>query len=500
MDEGIQPDFSFHQHGPLLYFAGYGHDFAVDTAELAYLARETAFRFLPEQIDILTGYLLDGSRWAVHGRATYDFAAAGRVVARPSTQDDARVLSDAARQLAVAGSSRADELEALAVRIDGGANTMRGNRHFWRSDYQSHHGAGWSSSVKMCSTRTAPTETGNGEALRSWYLGEGINPVWISGEDYRDLYPVWDWRRLPGLTAEQRTGELPVLDWHRAPDGSVMRGGREFVGGVSDGRRGMAVMRLAKDAITDGRKAWFFFDHEVVALGAGIEAAAAQAPVHTTLNQTVAGDGEISHADAAGEVVLGAATVRDPRWAHHGRIGYVFPTATGPVLLERQTRTGSWQDISRPESAEPLSRKLVTVAIDHGPGATGAGYAYITVPGVTREQTAAYSDSSPISIIANNPAVQAVRHDLLGVAQLAFYRPGHLEVATRLRVSVDAPVLLQITDEADGMTLAAANPRNAPLTVTVDCGTPVRIDLPGGAAAGRPVIVRLPTGPLGARP
>jgi chondroitin AC lyase len=489
-DEGIQPDFSFHQHGPLLYFAGYGHDFAVDTAELAFLARDTVFAFAQPLLDILAGYLLDGSQWAVHGHSTYDFTAAGRVIARPSTQDDARLLADAARQLAVAGAGRSAELRAFAARIEGDGAALHGNRHFWCSDYQAHHRAGWSSSVKMTSTRMAPTETGNGEALRSWYLGEGINPVWVSDEDYRDLFPVWDWRQLPGLTAEQADGALPLLDWQGAPDGTLVRGGRDFVGGVSDGRHGMAVMRLAKDAIVDGRKAWFHFDDEIVALGAGIAAPAASAPVYTTLNQTAAA-GQWRYAAAFGDVVAGSGTVRDPRWAHHGRIGYVFPTATGPVRLTRESRTGSWRDISHPESADPVRRDVATVAIDHGAAPRSAGYAYIIVPDVDCTQTAEYSESSPISIIANTEAVQAVRHDLLGVTQLAFYQPGRLEVTTALTVSVDAPVLLQITEESDGMSLAAANPRNEPLTVAVGCGAPVRIELPAGEAAGRTVVKKL---------
>ncbi len=490
LGEGIQPDYSFHQHGPLLYFAGYGHDFALDTTELAYLGRDTIFRFTPEQLDILTGYLLDGSRWAVHGQCSYDFTAAGRVIARPSTQDDARLLADAAQNLVAAGAPRAEELQAFAARLDGMGVGHSGNRHFWRSDYQSHHRPTWSASVKMCSTRTGPTETGNGEALRSWYLGEGINPVWLSGLEYRDIYPVWDWRRLPGLTAEQSSGDLPVLNWQSTPDGAIARGGRDFVGGVSDGRYGLAAMRLAKDAITDGYKAWFFFDDEFVCLGTGIDAPGATAPVHTTLNQSLAAGGVWTHADAAGGVTTGPGIVHDPRWAHHGRIGYVFPTATGPVLLEQQRRTGSWHDINTSIAADVIEREVATIGIDHGPAPRQAGYAYIVLPAADLTRTAEYCDHSPISVIANTPTVQAVRHDVLGVAQLAFNRPGRLEVATQLTVRVDAPVLLQLVEHVDGMVVSAASPTGG--AVTVDVGSRVLLQLPEGADAGRTVQVRLP--------
>jgi chondroitin AC lyase len=454
--DGVQPDYSFHQHGPLLYFGAYGHDFAVDGARLAYLSRDTGFRFAQSQLDVLTGYFLAGLQWAVQGRSTYDFTAVGRVISRPSTQDDALQLAEAARWLAAAGSQRPAELLEFADRIDGVGERLIGNRHFWRSDYQTHHRPGWSSAVKMCSTRTAPTETGNGEALRNWYMGAGINPVWLTGNEYRDIFPVWNWRQLPGLTAEQNPGALPVLDWHRAPDGSTIRGRTDFVGGVSDGEYGFAAMQVRKDNIAAGRKAWFFFDDEVVALGAGIDASAAEFPVYTTLNQSI-----------------GDAVESGPGWAHDGRIGYVL-LRPADLLARTETRTSSWRDISRPESAAPISRPVVTVAIDHGRAPQGAEYAYVLLPGATRERTETYQ--SEVVILANTADVQAIRHDRLGLTQVAFHRPGRLGIGPDTTIAVDQPVLLQLR----GDRLSMANPTSEPIRVTLDLGTARDVHLPAG--------------------
>ena len=52
--EGIQPDFSFHQHGPFLYAGGYGMGFARDTARLAALLSGTSLAFTPQQVDVLS--------------------------------------------------------------------------------------------------------------------------------------------------------------------------------------------------------------------------------------------------------------------------------------------------------------------------------------------------------------------------------------------------------------------------------------------------------------
>src|SRR5258708_32290014 len=43
----------------------------------------------------------------------------------------------------------------------------------------------------------------------------------------------------------------------------------DFAGGVSDGVYGAAGLDYNRDGVT-GRKSWFFLDHEIVCLGAGL--------------------------------------------------------------------------------------------------------------------------------------------------------------------------------------------------------------------------------------
>lgn len=308
-------------------------------------------------------------------------------------------------------------------------------------------------SVKMSSARTAPTETGNGEGLLSWYLGEGITPVWITGEEYRDIYPLWDWRRLPGLTAEQSADPLPELDWHRAPDGSVIRGGRDEVGGLSEGGTGIATMRLAKDAVVDGRKTWFCFDREFVALGAGITAPDAQSPVWTTVNQCRA-DGPVR---------------QGPGWVHHGGIGYLF--FDGAPVVQTGTRTGNWSRIGVAQSAVPLQCEITTIAIDHGPAPRDASYAYAVVPDVPAKP------ESAATILRNDTAVQAVRSG--GITQIAFHRAGEAG-----GIAADGPALVQL----HGSVLSVADHTRRGGAVTVRIGDrSVRLVFPEAEWAGATV-------------
>jgi len=62
-----------------------------------------------------------------------------------------------------------------------------------------------------------------------------------------------------------------------------MPGATAFAGGVSDSLYGASAYELNFDSVT-AKKAWFFFDKEVVCLGAGIRSKAKET-VTTTVNQ-----------------------------------------------------------------------------------------------------------------------------------------------------------------------------------------------------------------------
>jgi chondroitin AC lyase len=62
-----------------------------------------------------------------------------------------------------------------------------------RCDYYAHHRPGFSTSVLAYSQNTYNAECVNSEGKKSWHLADGANPTYISGSDYKDVYPVWNW-------------------------------------------------------------------------------------------------------------------------------------------------------------------------------------------------------------------------------------------------------------------------------------------------------------------
>ena len=182
---------------------------------------------------------------------------------------------------------RAGELIALKKHIEGtGAPySYLGNRYFWNSDFMTHQREAYYISVKMVSYRTVGTETIHAENMNGRWLPFGATWILRRGDEYNNIFPVLDWGRLPGVTSAHEV--MPPIRNVSQPEG--------FVGGVSDGTYGAATMVFTQSEptplvsvfkiMTQGRKSWFFFDREMVALGAGISSVRDE-PVGTTLNQT----------------------------------------------------------------------------------------------------------------------------------------------------------------------------------------------------------------------
>ena len=140
-----------------------------------------------------------------------------------------------------------------------------GHKHFWRSDYTVHRNTNWFASVRMLSDRVSPGEFGK----KTWHVSDGRTYVVVEGNEYLrdDILATLDWSRLPGTTGYCPTSYAPGL----LTEGVKSRGTRSFVGGVSLGKLGVSAMDF--EGIQSGltaKKSWFFFDDEIVCMGADI--------------------------------------------------------------------------------------------------------------------------------------------------------------------------------------------------------------------------------------
>jgi chondroitin AC lyase len=453
-EEGIQPDMSFHQHGKLLYSGGYGQCFAADVGRLLALAAGTAYTFPPPLVSLFARFLLDGSRWMVRGR-TFDPVATGREISRQGHSADR--FFEGLRHLAAFEHPRQEEARlSTAVDSSAGGSLVSGNRCFWNSDLMVQHRPAYYISIRTPSPRVLNADGAycGGEGRLCHHMADGVTLLMRDGDEYRDLYPVWDWRQIPGTTAVQTPGVLN-------PDILRLKGERAFAGGASDGMVGCAAVDFSRAGLV-AKKAWFLFDGELVALGAGI-ACQAQDPVRTTLNQCH-WRGPAFMAGIASPLAPGVYPLSGGSAFWHDGIAYRILAGAGALRLG--TQTGAWSDCGV-GSPDPLNLPVLNAGLDHGVGPAGAVYAYAVQPGI--EKAAAFAaHPARLVIVRNDPALQAVWHAAEGRGHAVFYEPGSMTFPDGQQIGADLPCILLYHPHAErGLTITLAQPEQREGLITL---------------------------------
>lgn len=463
--EGIQADFSFHQHGNTLLSGSYGYEFARDCGELIALSWGTAYQIPPETLRAYSGFLLDHLQWTMRGKRM-DYAVIGRSVARKFA--DALPLAATLEALQALDLPRADEYRAWRRRILGepaapGDVALSGNRMYPVSDYMAHRRAGFLLTTKMHSTRTKNTDGAhNGEGRFSHFMGDGVNFIYRQGDEYVNIFPVWNWRHVPGTTVMMDPDSLD-------PAKMTRMGTTDFVGGVSDGHVGLAAMDHKRGPL-QAKKAWFYFDGGVVCLGAGIRCDA-ELPVHTTVNQCIAS----GTCQASGEAIsLGDGVLEFGAGAMvHDGIGYWFGKGS-VVRVKTDTRTGSWNDIGK-SGPETVTKDVFELWLDHGSRPEAADYAYAVFPDCGADTARALemlekSQTETFQILENSEARQAVRFPAENRWAIAFWTAGGVELPDLGLVKTSTPCLVMIVKKDAEVALHVACPDrkvSEPVVLTV---------------------------------
>jgi len=341
-----------------------------------------------------------------------------------------------------------------------------------------HRRPGWACTLSLSSKRISAYEAGNGENLHGWYTGDGMTYLY-DGDDlgqYNDgFWPTVDPYRLPGTTVDTR----PRADLGTGAGTSTYRPSNAVAGGADlDGRYGAAAMELigAPGSSLRARKAWFLLDNTVVALGAGITSEDGR-PVETVIENRNLGaegrerllvDGIPRSVEQGKPGAFGRA-----RWAHiEGVGGYVLPGGAALRTL-REERTGTWRAIDTGAdtggSTDPVTRRYLTLWLDHGTSPDGAGYAYVLLPGASAAATAVWSASRPVRIAANDATAQAVEDRRTGLTAVHFWAAG-----TAAGITASGPATVLVRRRGARVSVAVADPGRTGTSVTVGLPFAVR--------------------------
>ena len=489
-NEGIQPDFSFHQHGPQQQFGNYGLAYAGDMTVLSIVFMGTPYAFAPEKLAILRNYLLEGLRWVSY-KNKFDISACGRQLFPNAQTGKALSLSTIYQTFALADPEFKSQYQSAMVDFDG-------NIHFNRSDMTIHRRKDFYASVKMASNRVAGAESCNSENIQGYYMGDGATFFYQSGDEYLDIFPFWDWKKIPGVTTYQDDRILPVLT------ATGYRIKTDFGGGVSDGRNGLAAMQYVREGIV-AFKAWFYFDDAVVCLGSGINTDQDKV-VTTSMNQSLLkGDVLVSQNGKTTSLKNGNRILEKVDWVIHDNWGYFFPGSAN-VNLENGDRKGAWNRVVEPMSNKVLTTNIFQLWFDHGNKPKDATYAYMVFP----KATAGNIDKkgSQLRIITNTENLQAVKAKDKNLTGIVFYKSGACQISPVHTISTDKPCIVLLNSHSGKESVCISDPTQLQteikLTVTGKTSfksggeitfdpaknlTTILVHMPQGGEAGKTVCV-----------
>lgn len=470
--EGFQHDNCYFQHGAQLYIGGYGDEILKGVTQVAMYTRGTQYALSEARLQLLSKFMRETYYQTIRGVYML-FDVLGRGVSRPSGTSKGSASLYAERMM-ILDPEHAEEYAAIIERLGGRKSADYGvkplHTHYFRGDYTLHVRPGYTFDVRTVSTRTMRCEYGNGENLKTYFMSDGCTNMVIKGNEYAGIFAMWDWARIPGVTAPQmKTIPQAVSDWQT-------RGTSRFAGGVSDSIYGATAYSYEdkyKNINTAARKAWFFFDDEVVCLGAGITSTAT-VPVNTTINQCtlVGGKATVSANGQVSEVAMGEyAYDNNLNWAWHNNIGYVFPDG-GNIFLLNQSRSGSWYDINTTASKTVMKKNVFTLGFNHGQSPKDDTYAYIVVPNKSSAAEMVAYPMDNIEILANTDSMQVVRNKKLGVWEFIFYQ-GATFTHGELSIKVNKGCALLFKDiEKPSVQFHIADPAQTQSKITVEVHIP----------------------------
>ena len=231
--DGLMADGSFHQHGPLLQSGSYGNGLMTDILDFVELSAGTSFVIPSDPLKVFARYLTAGESNMLRAGMgvdvpTWHVPPRGREITRrgngPFPAEAVANGIGALLKLSLGSESKA-ELTAFQAQLLGQQPPATRTRHFPDSDYTTHLRPKFSQDVRTWSTRTYNAECVNAENQLGAHLADGAAYTMVSGTEYHEIFPVWDWRKVPGVLARQEHQVAPACHYEGL-------GATDFVGGL----------------------------------------------------------------------------------------------------------------------------------------------------------------------------------------------------------------------------------------------------------------------------
>ncbi|MFA8433090.1 MAG: polysaccharide lyase family 8 super-sandwich domain-containing protein [Marinifilaceae bacterium] len=477
---GFTPDGSWIQHnagGAQNYWIGYGVHWINHVLNYAKATKNTRWALTNEEFNTIADYYLDGIQW-YHYRNHAALNLAGRHNAlKEAPMDKGAIHKYVSRLLDFKDIrfERRGQLEQLLKRNkDPRYAALDSTKYFWNTDLLIHSKPNSYFAIKMLSNRTTGCETSESSRAHgknNFFSGDGSTMIYRTGTEYDKARIGWNWRAIPGITAEQKTGKLPLTPW-----GRNSKSLNQFAGGLSDGEMGIAAFQYQRAhpyVNLKARKAYFTFGKEMLALGNGIQKINPdEFEVWTTLNQTERKgaihwkiNGKKGRIKTGKQKNINFKEISKISWVHHDGTGYILlpQDKSAELKLFAEQRTGNWADLDgrydNPKNKETNVEvaDIFQLSINHGTDFDNADYAYLVVPGVKLEEMDQICKGTSAVILKNSSKMQAIQLPEDKVMAV-FHKKGMLRVNENLSIESNSPVVLQLKRDAEDWLLRVADP------------------------------------------
>ncbi len=441
-EEGIQRDFSFHQHGAMQQFGNYGLAFAASISYWMRVFDGTTYDFTPEQKEIMNNYITKGLNVTIWN-GFMDVSSCGRQLFYNTMAGKAASLLISNINMLTLDSQdehTKGQFEEYIKRnyIAPLKNNLTGNFSYPMSKYTIHRGDEFFFSVKMFTSHILGGEVTNNENLSGYHLSDGGTMIYRTGHEYENIFPVWDWKYIPGTTVELNDKPLKRIEHAK-----YYVNGSDFAGCLGEGEYGVSGFEYVRDGVK-ANKGYFFFSDQVVCLGNSISAESGD-PLITTLNQC-------NYQDAA--YYMDGKSIKEVEMGKEYSAGRVFSDGIGYESLDgsaiefgAKEQVGSWHKVAQFYNEDEVRGDLFTAQIKHADS-----YGYVVKPEVDCEQFLSGKAKNNFKVVRNDNIATAVESTEEKLTMVIFWSRGEVRSRHFGTVAASEPLFVIVREEEKEIT------------------------------------------------
>jgi hypothetical protein len=328
-----------------------------------------------------------------------------------------------------------------------------------------------------------------------FHLSDGVQYIYLKGNEYEDISAAWDWNLIPGITTDYKATDLSCSQ-------AEVTGVESFVGGVSNGEIGIAVMRYT-NPLTEAlhwEKAWFFLEDDVQHTMISDVTSPSDGTVVSVLDQR-RHDGTIiiNEGKDLKIITAGPSRIDSVNSLWHGGVGYVFSGLADSDMLHINVgeKTGNWSSIGT-STFPPVTVDLFAAWIEHG---SFSSISYSTFPGTSLPDFLTKQTQLRLQSVSNDGSVAAVFDDAHQTAMVVFWEEDGGSVTITPHSSKFAPITISSSGNTaiiyrfDDAAIVVSDPSQTLASVEIDLSLgPGRKPPQWGPGREKSFVIKLPSG------